>query len=817
MENKMVKKNNHKVSNMQRQHKSFAPSLPFTPPRSLSLLLLLFFLSFLSSNIQAQCTVKGVLFDESNGEAIPFANVVLDGTTHGCATDINGFFLINKVPEGSYTLKVKYVGYEEFTEQITLQRGKTLSRTIHLKPAAQMLKAVEITDNKKEERQMQTQVSVEKITASQIQQMPSIGGTADIAQYMQVLPGVNSTGDQGGQLYIRGGSMIQNLTLLDGMIVYNPFHSIGLYSIFETDVILNADIYTGGFGAEYGGRMSSVMDITTRDGNKKRHSGKIGINTFGASLILEGPIKKESSKSKSTVSYLVTAKNSFLSKTSDLLYGYVDGGLPFDFLDIYGKLSINSGSGSKINLFGFRFDDQVLGYQAIADYHWQNYGAGTNFMLVTGASAILDGSIAYSKYSITLDDGSAETKQSDIGGFNMSMQITNFFGNNKLKYGLNIEGYSTDYKFVNQYGKAINQQQPSTNLSVFATYKYSSGRWLIDPGLRLVYYASPLGTISPEPRLAAKFNATPDLRFKMAGGLYSQVFLDARSDNDIVNLFSGFLTGSPELNTPDYFLGDKITSCVQKAKHAILGVEYDLTEHITLNAEVYYKHFDQLLNANRNKLYDDTDPTYTRPESAYLQSEYLRKDYIIEQGTAYGFDLSATIDLERLYVWATYSLGYVERNGQMTDKPVTEESYTYNPHYDRRHTVNILTTYTLGEQRQWEFSARWTLGSGFPFTQTQGIYQNLVFGGSIVSDYTRENGEYSLHYGELYKGRLPAYHRLDLGVKRKFSIGARSILELNLSATNVYSRQNIFYFNRVTFERVNQLPILACFGATMTF
>ncbi len=784
--------------------------------KALYIFLLFQFSIFNFQFAQAQCTVKGVLFDESNGEAIPFANVVLDGTTHGCATDINGFFLINKVPAGQYTLKVKYVGYEEYSESLTLERNKTITRTIHLKPAAQMLKAVEITDNKKEERQMQTQVSVEKITASQIQQMPSIGGTADIAQYMQVLPGVSSTGDQGGQLYVRGGSMIQNLCLLDGMIVYNPFHSIGLYSIFETDVILNADIYTGGFGAEYGGRMSSVMDITTRDGNKKRHSGKVGINTFGASLILEGPLKRESEKSKSTISYLLTAKNSYLSKTSETLYPYIDGGLPFDFLDLYGKLSLNSGTGSKVNIFGFRFDDQVLGYQAIANYHWQNYGVGTNFMLVTGASAILDGSVAYSNYRITLDDGSAESKYSDIGGFNATMQITNFMGHNKFKYGISIEGYSTDYKFVNQYGKRITQHQPSTNLSIFATYKWNAGRWLIDPGFRFVYYAS-MNTPSAEPRIAAKYNATDNLRFKMAGGLYSQIFLDARSDNDIVNLFSGFLTGSADLNVPTTFLGDEVTTCVQKAKHAVLGVEYDLTEHITLNAEVYYKRFDQLLNANRNKMYDDTDPFYTRDDSPYFQSEYLRKDYIIEQGMATGLDVSATLDLERLYLWATYSLGYVERTGQKTDQPRTDESYTYNPHYDRRHTVNLLATYTLGEQHQWELSARWTFGSGFPFTQTQGVFQRLGFENGIVSDYTRENGEYSIHYADIYKGRLPAYHRLDLGVKRKFSIGARSILELNLSATNVYSRENIFYFNRITFERVNQLPILVCFGATMTF
>ena len=754
-----------------------------------------------------QCTVKGVLFDEKNGEAIPFANVVLDGTSHGCATDINGFFLINKVPEGKYTLKIKYVGYEEYSEEVTLVKNKIVTKTIHLKPAAQMLKAVEITDSKKEERQMQTQVSVQKITSSQIQQMPSIGGTADLAQYLQVLPGVSSTGDQGGQLYIRGGSMIQNLTLLDGMIVYNPFHSIGLYSIFETDVILNANIYTGGFGAEYGGRMSSVMDITTRDGNKRHHSGKIGLNTFGGSLILEGPLKRENSKSKSTISYLLTAKNSYLSKTSKIFYKYIDGGLPFDFLDLYGKLSFNSGTGSKLNIFGFRFDDQVLGYQAIADYHWQNYGAGTNFTLVTGASAILEGCVAYSNYTITLDDGSSDKKFSEIGGFNATMQITNFIGIDKLKYGFSIEGYTTDYQYIYEYKKRISQHEPSTNISLFATYKWHAGKWLIDPGIRLMYYAT-LAEPSLEPRLAAKYNITSDLRLKLAGGLYSQIFLDARSDNDIVNLFSGFLTGSADLNKPDTFKGEQ-RDCVQKAKHLVVGLEYDLTEHITLNAEFYYKYFDQLLNANRDKMYDDGNISdYADPSSPYFKPEYLRKDYIIEEGMATGLDFSARMDLERLYLWATYSLGYVER---------TNEVQTYTPHYDRRHTVNLLATYALGEWREWEISGRWTFGSGYPFTETQGVFQRLFFPSSIGSDYTTENGDYDIYYGELYKGRLPSYHRLDLGVKRKFSLGAHSILELNLSATNVYSRENIFYFNRATFERVNQLPILVCFGATMTF
>ena len=792
------------INKQYKRQKTFVLSLPLTPSHFLSLLFLLA-LHLSPFTLFGQGTIRGTLFDDANGEAVPFANVVLDGTKYGCATDLSGFFLINKIPYGTYTLRVRFVGYEDYTQEVTVSGTRPITLTIRLKPASQMLQEVVISDNKIEEKRMQTQVSVEKVTAAQIQQMPSIGGQADIAQYMQVLPGVSSTGDQGGQLYIRGGSMIQNLCLLDGMIVYNPFHSIGLYSIFETDIILNADIYTGGFGAEYGGRLSSVMDITTRDGNKRRHSGKVGLNTFGASLILEGPLKRETATSKSTITYLLSAKNSYLSHTSKKLYPYVEGGLPFDFLDIYGKLSINSGTGSKINLFGFRFDDQVLGYQALADYHWQNYGAGSNFTLVTGASAILDGSVAYSNYRITLDDGSSDNKFSEIGGFNMNLQITNFIGANKLRYGLSMEGYHTNYHFINQYGYTTTQEKPSTNLSAFVTYKLNTGRLLLDPGVRIVYYAT-LNHLSPEPRIAAKYNITDNLRVKFAGGFYSQIFLDARSDNDIVNLFTGFLTGSSDLSITKMFLGNEVSTYTQKAKHAVLGVEYNLGEHVTLNAEGYFKYFDQLINANRNKMFDPNDDAYR--SGPYAKPDYLLTDFIVEKGYATGFDVSAQVDLERLYLWATYSLGYVQRQ---------DEVQTYNPHYDRRHTVNILGTYALGDQRQWELSARWSLGSGFPFTQTQGVFQSLVFPSGIVSDYTQENGHYGIHYADLYGGRLPTYHRLDLGVKWKISIGKRGLLELSLSATNIYNRKNIFYYNRATHDRVNQLPILGSFGAVFSF
>lgn len=766
-------------------------------------LVLLLFVA-LSSLAIAQNTIKGFVYDNDSGEPIPFANVVLKGTNYGVATDINGFFSINKIPDGKYTLTLRYVGFEEYAEEITLSGKQVVSRKINLKVASQQLKEVKIKGNR-EERKIETTVSVEKISPKQIQQMPSIGGQADLAQYLQVLPGVTFTGDQGGQLYIRGGSMIQNKTLLDGMAVYNPFHSIGLFSVFETDVILSADIYTGGFGAEYGGRLSSIMDITTRDGNKRHHTGKIGITTLGANLILEGPLKKETPESKSTITYLVTAKNSYLSQSSGLFYSYMDSGLPYDFMDLYGKFTMQSENGSKVSLFGFNYTDEVKNYQSIANYDWYNYGGGANFSAVTGSNAIMEGNFAYSDYKITLEDESNYPKSSRINGFTFGLHMTYFIGKNKLKYGVDLEGFGTNYEFYNSFGRHFKQTENTSEMSAFVTYNIKVGKWLIDPGFRLIYYAS-VAEVSPEPRLAIKYNATDKLRFKLASGLYSQNFLDAKSDNDVVNLFTGFLTGSENLGVSSTFGGEEVTSFIQKAQHIILGVEYDINDYLQLNIEPYFKNFSQLINMNRNKMFDNL-PEY-QEGGAYETPEYLRTDFIIEKGKAYGVDFSLKYSYDKIYLWVAYSLGYIERT--------SEAEGAYNPHYDRRHNINTLATYTAGDSREWEFSARWNFGSGFPYTMTRGIYELLPFY-DINTDYGTGNGEIGIYYSALNQGRLPYYHRFDISAKRKFSLGRRSILEVNASITNVYNRENMFYFNRLTFERVDQMPIMPSLGMTLTF
>ena len=235
--------------------------------------------------------IRGFVYEKDGGEPALYTNVYLAKTTFGATTDQNGFFTISKIPAGSYTLMVTYIGFDTLRFPITINKNDLLTKKFYLTKSTVELMEVSVSASK-QDKTTQTQTSIIKITPKEITQIPTIGGQPDLAQYLQVLPGVIFSGDQGGQLYIRGGPPIQNKVLLDGMIIYNPFHSIGLFSVFDVDILKNVDVYTGGFNAQYGGRISSVMDITTRDGNKNRFGGKVDVSTFGAKALFEGPIAK---------------------------------------------------------------------------------------------------------------------------------------------------------------------------------------------------------------------------------------------------------------------------------------------------------------------------------------------------------------------------------------------------------------------------------------------------------------------------------------------------------------------------------------------
>ncbi len=742
------------------------------------ILIIIFFITHVSVFAQ-NGTIKGIVYDKTDGTPIPYSSIFLVHSGTGVVTDDNGYFVLTKLNEGTHRIKITYMGYDSLIVDIDLKKGEVINKKFYLEKASLEIEGVEIIAQK-EVMKTETYVSVQRVNAKQITQLPSIGGIPDLAQYLQILPGVVFTGDQGGQLYIRGGTPIQNKVLLDGLAVFNPFHSIGLFSVFDTDILKSADVYSAGFGSEYGGRISSVMDIRTRDGNRNRFSGKFDIGTFGSKMLLEGPIAKEkNNKKENSSSFILSVKGSYLEQTSNFLYRYAnENGLPYNYLDGYGKIAVQTTNGSRINLFGFSFNDGV-NYPDIATYKWNAWGAGANFLILPSVSnMIMEGVVAYSDYKIGLSEAVAPERSSHVNGYTFNMNFSYIKGKNVFKYGVEFIGTWVDYDFTNFYGTDCGQETFNSELGLYLKYKWVYKKIIIEPSIRFHYYASQ-SFFSPEPRLAFKYNITDNIRLKFAGGLYTQNLMSATSDRDVVNLFYGMLT------VPEVFSSEvnekKVKNSLQKSQHLVLGLEFDVSKYIGINIESYFKNFSQLTNINRYQVFEWDD------------------EFILETGKAYGGDVSLRFDYKKLNVYASYSLNWVTRNDGII---------VYRTHFDRRHNINITTSYSFGKKDAWQIDMRWNYGTGFPFTKTKGIYPRSESITSINSNFYNNNEVLGIILDDINTGQLPDYHRLDISIKRRFIVSERVKMELILGVTNAYNYYNIFYVHRLTNEKIYQLPIL---------
>ncbi len=752
---------------------------------------------------QAQSTksdIRGFVYDGDNGDRSVAAVVTAvkdksDGTVvRSILSDNDGYYALTGLTPGDYWVRVSHPGFDTLYEKVKVLIGLNTKKDFYLQHISTM-EAVEISVKGKAR---DVQVGVTNIEARAIYKMPAVGAEPDILQYLQILPGVVFSGDQGGQLYIRGGSPIMNKVMMDGLTIYNPFHSIGLFSVFETDLIQTADVYSAGFGSEYGGRVSAVVDIKTRDGNRKRMAGKVGLTTFTSKLLLESPLRKYQ-QGKNNSSIAISYKNSFLRESSRLLYNYANPDkLPYNFGDLFVKMSFNSANGGYTKLYGFRFSDNVA-FPGSTRYGWTSTGLGGKFLVVPEqAKTRVDGYFLWSQYSIEQKEQDAKPRSSSIGGFNLGMNFSYNFKRDDFKWGIELNGFQTNFQLYNSNDRKINQLESTTEINTFGNYRVVRKRLICNIGLRNQYYAS-LGNGSLEPRFQLRYMPWKSIGIKFAVGMYSQNLMSAMSDRDVVNLFYGFLSG-PD-NLPDSFNGKPVNTRLQKARHAVAGFDYRINKKQTVNIESFVKIFDQITNINRDKLFSDDEFNLDKPQR-------LRQDFIIENGNAYGGDVSYKYSDKHWYLWAVYSLTYVNRFDGIS---------RYQPNFDRRHNANILLNYEFDKKHPSEVSLRWNFGSGFPFTQTQGYYEKYNFQQGIGTDYNASNGQLGIVYAQINRGRLPYYHRLDFSVKRKWVFREGSEFNLLFSVTNVYNRNNIFYYDRVKGKRVDQLPILPALGCNYSF
>ena len=758
------------------------------------------------SGLQASAqrvALKGFIYDGRTGQAVPYATVSVEGSTLGTSSDVNGYYHLEGFLPGTYDVQVRCVGYLPLSETIRIDGSRPVVWNVEIEPEAVQLHEVNVSAAREARQREDVGISEINIIPAEITMTPTMGGIPDLIQRLQIIPGVVSRGDIGGQIYIRGGTPVQNKMLLDESVIYNPVHSIGMFTVFDNDYIQNVDFHTGGFSAEYGGCISSVVNVNTRYGNTRKFSGRADLSTIMSKLFIEGPLFKDSSMESSSLSFMLSVKNAHFIQGQKWFYPYLDQELPFNFLDIYSKFTLLAGKSLRVNLYGYNSNDRVGYSGSPAVYSWKATGFGGDIQLYPPrASMSIKAYFAGSFYTMTLEEQSYDPRFSNIDHLSFGFRFKRYLPNQTINYGLELMNLTTDYSYFSNPFNDFEQRENSTEISGYLQYHADIGRFLIDPGLRFQHYAT-LAKSSFEPRLLLKFSVLKNFRLKAAGGLYTQNLISAISDRDIVNFFHGFLSAPVSLvndgekPVSDYYL--------QKSQHYIAGAELDFFSKLFVNLEYYYKYYPQLINFNKYKILSEEQ----HPELP----KYLTRDFILESGFAQGLELSILYDdqFRRLELGYTYAV--TKRKYDDPEKGVVE----YYPQYDRRHNLNLSGSIRFGRGHNWEANAHWSYGSGFPFTPSMGYCETVMLDENANINHLTSNGSMGILYGDYNAARLPDYHRLDMAVKKRFPLKGHSLLEAEFTVINVYDHENVFYTDRKTNEQVNQLPVLPSLRVSMEF
>lgn len=727
-------------------------------PKFLLLALSLFLLPSAGTYCQeAKGIIKGTVRDSSNGETIPFANILLEGTKIGVSATIRGFYIIPDIPVGTYRVKATAVGYDAKTKVVTVRENMTVDIGFQLSPKPPELESTTITAEQLKGL-YETNPSVQAIGREEFQLVP-VTVDADLFRVLSTFPGVVRTSDVSSQFYVRGGNGDQNLILLDGITVYNPFHGLGLFSIFDADVIKVSEFFTGGIGVEYGRRLSSVLNIVTRDGNANRISGKFSMGFLTGHTLLEGPLPSGS--------WILSGRKTFFQRP---LKKFLNQEVPLSFYDIIGKISIHSTQESRFAGHLFLSNDDITPATiSEPNYVWRNRGFGVSYEQLLAERFYVDFRLTYSRFFGELDP----KESSQIKAQRTKVDEVNFSGNlsyfvnpqDQLEAGMMWSIPSLETKLVNSADIPIELSGSVTETALWVKYKFAGlFPFVIDAGARLNYvFLLNQPQYILEPRASIRYQLGSNVAVKASYGRYHQQLMTISSEDDIISLFESWIPVPERIGA-------------EEADHFVAGLETTLFDRFNISLQGYLKRFRNLVTYNRDKV-DRFDP-----------------DYLPGTGKSYGAELFLKGSISSLFGWISYSYGKATR---------TVNNFTFSPRYDRRHNINIVVGLKLSGG--WELNAHWEFGSGLPFTKIVGFYDRLLLGGLFDSTYVPETGRPYTILGEKNLGTLPAYHRLDLSFSKTFTIDDyRLALELNI--VNLYDRRDLFYFNRFTGDRVNMLP-----------
>ncbi len=778
-------------------------------------------------------TLSGYMEDDATGEALIGATIFDTKTGKGTTTNEYGFFSLTLV-EGEYDLNFSYLGYQVEKKRIVLTANKDLN--VRLKTSLVLAEVLVVApiNTSVENVVKDSSETIEILNPARNTAASSLGGEVDILQRCYALAGVETGADGFGGMHVRGGEVGQNLTLMDGVPVYNPSHALGLISIFNANTVKQAAFQKDGFSARYGGRLSSVLDVRTKEGNNQRFSGEVKLGTIAASLALEGPIVKDKA------SFFLSARRSILEPLVGLYAALAREeekiSINYGFQDFNGKvnwrlnsknrlfLSYYSGSDSYLDDDNFEEnlslepdDESIYRRNYLQDISWGNLISSLRWNHQYGSKLFSNLTATYSRYNYDSFTGSEFAQlDEDNEEIDRAEAYLEFKSNiieralrfdfdyshspiHSLEFGgsYRYRSFDSGVLFAEDLDDDIELDSAEAffervleenyfHVNEFALYAQDNIRWKAfsaNTGLRTTGFTTEgKNYYAVEPRLALNYALRPNVLLGLTATYMAQY----------VHLLSSFGAGLPN----DIWVPSTRFIKPQRSWQWTLGADWGIKEEWTLRSEVYYKIMNQML------AYQES---VGLPQLTQVSTASWEEEVVSGKGESYGWETSLKKNHEKYTTGVNYTLAKSTRKFERLNGG---SSFPFS--FDSRHSLKLYFNYKATKNTH--FSLNWQYTTGRPITLVRSSYSNFLFGEGFdnVDILSRSKNDY----------RLPANHRLNLGVDFHFPTkwGGH---QLSLGLYNAYHRRNVLYeyesleeenITGRALQRVTLLPILPVVG-----
>ncbi len=790
-------------------------------PRLQTILLTLILLVGTNLYAQQKFSISGYVREKGSRELLPGVNIYLPDLRAGTTTNNYGFYSLT-IPEGSYEIRYSFIGYQSVILTVELNKDEVLNIDL---ASSLNLSEVVISAEKAERISESSRMSMISLPVSQIKNIPALLGEKDVFKALQLMPGVQKGSEGNSGIYVRGGGPDQNLIILDDAPVYNASHLFGFFSIFNGDALKSVELTKGGFPARYGGRLSSVIEMTMKDGNKQKFSGEAGIGLISSRLVLEGPLKKD------TASFLISARRTYIDALIRPFMNTEDKA-GYYFYDLNAKLNYDFSPKNKLYLSGYfgrdkfhvetrNYSDFNNNYQSKAGLYWQNATGTMRWNHLFSSKIFTNTSLIFSRYNLKIfskdKDDSGEYSleyNSGIRDFALKYDLEYHVS---TKYTLRAGVQSTNHLFtpsaivekdsqaLYEYKNKKEYNSLETGLYVENNFNFS-GKLQLNAGLRLSHFlADKKNYFAPEPRLSANYLISEGISAKIA---YAEM-------NQYIHLLSSTGIGLPT----DLWVPSTSRISPQNSRQISAGFAKDLPAYnLTITIEGYHKWSNHILGYKPGAsflLLDD-------PTEA--QNFTWEDNVTAGSGRSYGAEFLIHRKTGKLSGWIGYTLSWTKL--KFDEINFGKEFWA---RYDRRHDLSLVLIYAINERTT--LSGTWVYGTGNAITLPLGEFSadvhqpfarfynstnyNPYFYGNSVTD-----------YGEVNSFRMRAYHRLDLAIQFiKQKKNFERTWEIGLY--NAYSRKNpYFYFvesdyenNQVTskLRQVSIFPIIPSVSYNIKF